>query len=283
MEPIVTSALISSGASLLGGLFGGGKKKTTKREVDYKKLVKNAQAAGFNPLTALRNGGAAGFAQTTDPGLSSSMFLADAIGNVGSAMAEAPLRQRQKERENLRDELIRAQIDNTNAQTRFANQPRVDYVNSVENRGPTNPSLVNGESGAGSSGTGYSAGVDITQSPERMEAPSLIFSGSHVPYDLGTSNTEEAEQRYGDIVGTAWGVGTAYNDLGKTPIERAGQKAHRWVSQFTPSPDLRMERPSMPSASYPDRLPDPQTHSRHYPESVKPWTTWDRFNNFVKR
>lgn len=60
----IFGGLLSAGASLIGGLFGGGSKKqetTTTNHVDYRRMVSEAEAAGFNPLTALRNGGAAGF------------------------------------------------------------------------------------------------------------------------------------------------------------------------------------------------------------------------------
>lgn len=38
-----------------------------KNEVDYDEMVKSAEAAGINPLTALRNGGSAGFSLSSQP------------------------------------------------------------------------------------------------------------------------------------------------------------------------------------------------------------------------
>ncbi|RWP57967.1 hypothetical protein [Mesorhizobium sp.] len=78
--------LISAGASLLGGLLGD-KEESTKTTIDYREMVKKAESAGFNPLTAIRNGGSAGFVQTSHPGLSSGAFIADAIGKVGNAIS----------------------------------------------------------------------------------------------------------------------------------------------------------------------------------------------------
>lgn len=52
--------------ALVGSLFGNKKKRevtttqTTRNEIDYVKLRQNAEAGGFNPLTALQNGGGAG-------------------------------------------------------------------------------------------------------------------------------------------------------------------------------------------------------------------------------
>ncbi|RWM79350.1 MAG: hypothetical protein E5X86_12615 [Mesorhizobium sp.] len=78
--------IITAGASLLGSLFGGGDETTTS-QINYKDMVKDAEAAGFNPLTAIRNGGSAGYTQTSHPGLSSGAFIADAIGKIGNVIA----------------------------------------------------------------------------------------------------------------------------------------------------------------------------------------------------
>lgn len=75
---MVWPALIGAGASLLGKLFGGGKQETVNR-VDYARMVRDAEAAGFNPLTALRNGGAAGFTVSTTPAAPLSARLAEGV------------------------------------------------------------------------------------------------------------------------------------------------------------------------------------------------------------
>jgi len=49
----------------------------------------NAEAAGFNPLTALRAGGGAGFTTTHHPSLASGGFMADALSSFGSALSQA--------------------------------------------------------------------------------------------------------------------------------------------------------------------------------------------------
>lgn len=56
-------------------------------EIDYKKLVANAEAAGFNPLTALRAGGGAGFVIEHHPSLMVPMggFSADLPGYADEA------------------------------------------------------------------------------------------------------------------------------------------------------------------------------------------------------
>lgn len=84
--------VIGAGVSLLGGLFGKKKKQEVQRTesfVDYEKMAASAQAAGFNPLTALRNGGSAGFTSSTTshPGLSSNADIGASLGQFGSALA----------------------------------------------------------------------------------------------------------------------------------------------------------------------------------------------------
>lgn len=84
-------ALIGGATTLLGGLFGRKKKQektTTESVVDYQKMVSNATAAGFNPLTAIRNGGSAGFSTTTTtaPGTSA---LPGALASLGGILGEA--------------------------------------------------------------------------------------------------------------------------------------------------------------------------------------------------
>ncbi|QIG67102.1 hypothetical protein EVB46_004 [Rhizobium phage RHph_TM32] len=93
--------IISAGATLLGGLFGRKKKKektetktVNESVVDYQKMSDNARAAGFNPLTALRNGGAAGFTTTSGTSTSTSTVpttsaLPGALASVGGILGQA--------------------------------------------------------------------------------------------------------------------------------------------------------------------------------------------------
>ena len=105
--------IITAGAGLLGSLFGS-KKQTTTNEVNYVKMARNARAAGFNPLTALRNGGAAGFTTTTSPTVSQ---LPQALGALGGALGDAyekkvdPLAQKQRQLDTALSELPKLIID----------------------------------------------------------------------------------------------------------------------------------------------------------------------------
>lgn len=99
--------IISAGASLLGGLFGK-KEEKTENEINYVQMARNATKAGFNPLTALRNGGSAGFTSTVHhPGLSG---VGDAISQIGGSLGAA-LDQRLDPIAQKRDKVESALLD----------------------------------------------------------------------------------------------------------------------------------------------------------------------------
>ncbi|AXL15496.1 DNA pilot protein [Microviridae sp.] len=89
LAPIVTSALISGGSSLIGGLLGRKKSKSAAQtlaeqraheEQRYTWLRDGAQKAGFNPLTVL---GAAGHtAGMTSPSTESPLGWKASLGNA---------------------------------------------------------------------------------------------------------------------------------------------------------------------------------------------------------
>lgn len=104
------SALISAGASVLGSLLGG--KKSSNR-INYKQMVRDAEAAGFNPLTAIRNGGSAGYMQGGNPTALSR--IGDGLGEFGNFIANFdPMQDDKREAE---FQLVQAQIANLNADT----------------------------------------------------------------------------------------------------------------------------------------------------------------------
>lgn len=100
--------IIGAGLGALGSLFGDDDEQTTTTTVDYKAMAKSAEKAGFNPLTALRNGGSAGFTTTTAPALS----MADRFGSMFQQLGNAIMAfdPRADERAALEAGLMRAQI-----------------------------------------------------------------------------------------------------------------------------------------------------------------------------
>lgn len=81
--------IISAGATVAGALMQPKETSTkTTSEVDYQKMVDSATAAGFNPLTALRNGGSAGFSTSTTRAPTASA-LPQALASVGGILGDA--------------------------------------------------------------------------------------------------------------------------------------------------------------------------------------------------
>lgn len=63
---------------LISGLFGRSQQGRAPG-IDYQRLRRDAERAGFNPLTALLAGGGAGYQREYDPALSSGSFVAEAV------------------------------------------------------------------------------------------------------------------------------------------------------------------------------------------------------------
>lgn len=88
-------------------------------------MRQNAEAAGFNPLTALRAGGGAGFTTTHHPALASGEFIAQAIGGVGNAIASIdPMRDQTAK---LEHQIKQATLANIQADTAAAAVNAVDW------------------------------------------------------------------------------------------------------------------------------------------------------------
>lgn len=91
---MVWNAVASIGGSLISGIFGSKKKKeetitdqTSSSTIDYKGLADAAIAGGFNPLTAIRTGGASGFVTTRTTG--KNVTTSSGGGGVGAAIGDA--------------------------------------------------------------------------------------------------------------------------------------------------------------------------------------------------
>lgn len=103
--------IIGAGISAIGSLFGGSDDEETTTRVDYKRMANDAMEAGFNPLTAIRNGGSAGFTTTTHPALSSAGFGA-AFQTLGNALMSFDARA--DERAGLENQILEAQLQGLN-------------------------------------------------------------------------------------------------------------------------------------------------------------------------
>ena len=114
----VGGALAASvGSTLISGLAGkGSQSQITQNVVDYEDMRKRAEAAGFNPLTALQNGGSAGFTRstTTVPGLSSSQILKNAAAEGVKTWFNRDQIMRDQERDKLELALMRKELESMN-------------------------------------------------------------------------------------------------------------------------------------------------------------------------
>lgn len=104
--------------SAIDGRSRGG--NTTTSRTNFKQLRDDAEAAGFNPLTALRSTGGAGNVTTiTNPILGSKKLIGDIIGGgISAAIDFDPFeKERQNKREDLQDQLLAAELQRIQAET----------------------------------------------------------------------------------------------------------------------------------------------------------------------
>lgn len=121
--------IIGAGLSAIGSFFGGDDdEKVVRQEVDYRKMAQNAEKAGFNPLTAIRNGGSAGFTNTYTPALSAADRFGAMFQTLGNAIMSFD--PRADERANLEQDLLRAQIQHLN-QSNAADAPGASMFGNV--------------------------------------------------------------------------------------------------------------------------------------------------------
>lgn len=237
---------IGAVTSLFGGLFGESSKKKqaakerawhvedreNEREYArgaYDRLVKDAAAAGFNPLTALRAGGAPGSTANSHPFLSSgggSSPLGDAMQNVGNIIANFdPFEDKLREQEYQvqQAELQRLQLSNTAASKKMFDVPVASGRRTVSS-GPT---------------------FALKPLPERfgqsmtpeVVAPEVVnpWPGSlGVNVNPNIPNAEQFEDRYGEFAGSAIGSIVTIGGDALLNYQRFGQYLDRQYGQYLP-------------------------------------------------
>ena len=192
-----------------------GRRKKQETGVDYVKLRESAEAAGFNPLTALRNGGAQGFYQ--GPRMSSAEFLGQALGEVGNTLYSAQAAKRDEEIDNLQRDILKQELD----EMRKANDPigGKDWGFSIPHAVTTTKATQN-ESPALSNHLVHSGSVS--------NGPDVVAGSVLVSKSEGFSDAEDIETRYGDVVSWPYGMAVLAADAGKTLLPHLrGQKIAR--------------------------------------------------------
>lgn len=206
--------LITAGASLLGGLFGSNKKTTSS--VDYVKMAANATKAGFNPLTAIRNGGSAGFTTTTSSDMSS---LGGALQALGGPLGEA----------------MSKKFDPVEQKKRQLDTALVDYQLRQLQQGPK---AMPGQLYPGGQSSGVKVNVATPTMAPRKIAPYLeegklmntdpwAWTGGVIKADPNRSDGANYEDAYGDFMGGALGGAVPFVQDAWHNVKRAWSEAER--------------------------------------------------------
>lgn len=204
------------GGALVGGLINSNSQsKANAANMDWNKnrlkyTVADAKNAGLHPLAAL---GASGAGSTI--GMVGDTSAGDAITNAGAAISNA---RANKKAEALNEELIKAQINSTNAQANYYNSQAVDQAT-------TFPVKVNdfiSQSAAAS---------DLNRDNQRQQ---LDFANMPINVHQGTSNAGDFEERYGEILGSIMGAGVAFVDaisIANEYFEKPRNAANKWLEE----------------------------------------------------
>lgn len=257
-------ALIGAGASLLGGkMASDAQDDANKANVKmYRNRIKwtvsDAVGSGINPLTAL----GAGVANTPPPTLAPVTGMGDAVADAGriaqSAVETKMASKRDEEMDALKVELLKEQIGALRQdRERLANVPDFGLaipqakvttkVQSNEAHNSLHP-VKSGSDGAVPSGGGYP-----------------VVAGQEIEPHEGYSDAEIIEQRYGDLLSSAYGAvvlaADGYKNLKpkvKAAYKKAKKNAERQFEhdlaigsgQYHPPPLERGYRPGRHGATY---------------------------------
>lgn len=219
------ATLLSVGGSLLGGLLGRSKPKYVVPP--YAKIRAEAEAAGFNPLTAL------GMA----PG---SVVMAE--NPMGSAIADSALML--AESVDRRQQLVQSvQSENTNLRKQVQRMTLRPDVGGIYARRQSVSSIPRSMGASDVSSVGIngrladpvalvagSAGGIAVPDP-RLDRASGIYVGSErIEAAPGWSSSQVVEDNYGDVAQSVYGLGKLAADLRHTNSLRPGMTYGRAIS-----------------------------------------------------
>lgn len=196
--------IIGAGISALGSLFGGDDDEETTTTIDYRKMAREAERAGFNPLTAIRNGGSAGFTTTTHPGLSMADRFGQAFQTIGNALASFDARA--DERADLELRIQRAELE------------RIQKANLGGQRMSFDAPHASGSTRSNSSaraGTGVGAPTPTVSGAQNRTATNPFPTDSGIVIDTNVSDAEAWTTRYGEAGEWVGGISAADADWQK--------------------------------------------------------------------
>lgn len=205
MDPLIGSALVSGGASLLGGLFGRkksepkpdyeGQLKYIPREIQAK--VQGAKAAGLHPLAAI--GMSTSQAPVIPGQTSTGSIVGDAIQAGAGGYAAAQQREYNKqmgelglEKARLENKWLETQI--ANSQMSLAKQSAIPYPESYRRarltRDPVLSQTLNRAGQASQMGPRIPASVKADMTPRL----GVDMEGNILEYPKGTAMEREEEE-----------------------------------------------------------------------------------------
>jgi hypothetical protein len=167
------------------------KQNTQVRQNYYKNVVSDAQAAGVNPLTALRTGGGAGYATAVAGTIASPVML--------EGIYEAPTLSRNPLAAGL-EAATNTYLSELTRQKQYTHESRMDELQSSLMRAQIKG--MTAELGRNKGGMGTDEDIKIM--------------GGKIEQDPNTTNVEIAEERYGDVVSTLVGIGVLAADAKAT-------------------------------------------------------------------
>jgi len=192
---LIGASLISGASSLLGGILGQKASKPQYVVPNYQKIRDKAEAAGFNPLTAL--------AMAPGQVVQSQNFMGSAIADAGLALADGMVKQHNEKgalaklaeendklREKVQNMTLRPKVGGVYAQREAI--PSVSQAVGV--KGSANGS-VGGTSG--SSADAFDVGVGVP-SPRVDRASDLYYGGIRLEAPPGFSPAQLIEDNFGD-------------------------------------------------------------------------------------
>jgi len=223
MNPMAIGGILSGVGSIAGAFGGGSKYKSWHGRENarnewfnvsgdlesanyYDAVRRGAEKAGFNPLTALgmapNVGSAAG--TVTQPKLASLDMVMGGLKSISDEFSGVASQERA--RKELQLDLAKIELDKARA----------------ESKAISGPARISGGPSLGARAQQMKASGPVTVNRENTREGVSVMGMDIMPA-TGTSNAEDFEKRYGDIVSAGAGVTILAADAGRT--------ARKWVDK----------------------------------------------------
>lgn len=253
----ILGSIIGPAIGALGSVLGG--RKTTKSSVDYVALRKNAEKAGFNPLTALQNGGSAGFARVSGPpALSSTEAIANVLGTAADTWFNRDKVAADAEKEALELALMRQELANLQKPSEVVRDR--DFGYSIPQVTTSTGSAHDAPSPPLASRLPVSSGSPVLHGPVNG-SDGLTVAGQKWERVTQTSPASDWSDEYGDVAESIIGLPKLVFDTGYNAANYAANLYR----------DLRFKREVMASVPKRPKPPLPPLASDVAPPRQDEW------------